>query len=137
MRWKGMRRGWDEGSTAVEAAIVFSLLFTLIFGIAEFGMALWQWNTMQLVVLQEGRSAMINNAITPATAEGDMQTMLPGASISCPLPNNPAAGSWHVCATVNPALSPTTMSLSASYGYNIIGFAGPFKVAAQATVPLD
>ena len=86
MRSKELRRGWDEGSTAVEAAIVFPLFFTLIFGIVEFGMALWQWNTMQLVVLQEGRSAMINNAITPATAETNMQTMLPGASISCPLP---------------------------------------------------
>jgi hypothetical protein len=29
------------------------------------------------------------------------------------------------------------MSLSATYGYNIIGLAGPFNVTAQATVPLD
>jgi hypothetical protein len=137
MRWKCPRRGWDEGSTAVEAAITFSLLFTLIFGIIEFGMTLWQWNTMQLVVLQEGRNAMINNALTPATAESDMQTMLPGASISCPLPSSPAAASWYVCATKNTGSSPPTMSLSASYGYNIIGLAGPFNVTALATVPLD
>src|SRR5437773_2056324 len=110
MRWKGLRRGWDDGSTAVEAAVVFSLLFTLSFGIVEFGMALWQWNKMQ--------------------AE------LPGASISCPLPANPAAGAWYVCATTT-AGAPNTMSLSANYGYNIIGFAGPFNVTAQATVPLD
>jgi len=135
--WKSPWRGWDEGSTAVEAAIIFSILFKLIFGIVDFGMALWQWNTMQLVVLQEGRSAMINNAILPATAESDMQTMLPGASISCPLPSSPAAGSWYVCATKNTGSSPPTMSLSASYGYSIIGLTGPFKVAAQATVPLD
>jgi len=135
--WKSPRRGWDEGSTAVEAAIVFSLLFTLIFGIVEFGMALWQWNTMELAVLQAGRFAMVNNAtITSATAEAQMQAVLTSASISCPLPSSPAAGSSYVCATQT-AGTPSTMSLSASYGYSIIGLAGPFKVAAQATVPLD
>jgi Flp pilus assembly protein TadG len=137
MCWKGLRRGWDEGSTAVEAAIVFSLFFTLIFGIVEFGMALWQWNTMQLAVLEAGRYAMVNNGnITPAIAEHNMQAALPGAAISCPLPASPAAGAWYVCATTT-AGAPNTMSLSASYGYNIIGFAGPFNVTAQATVPLD
>jgi Flp pilus assembly protein TadG len=137
MREKGLKRGWDEGSTAVEAAIVFSLLFTLIFGIAEFGMALWQWNTMQLAVLQAGRFAMVNNAtVTPAIAEAQMQAVLPSASISCPLPSSPTAGNWYVCATTN-AGTPATMSLSASYGYSIIGLTGPFKVAALATVPLD
>src|SRR5947208_2872836 len=137
MRWKGLRRGWDDGSTAVEAAVVFSLLFTLSFGIVEFGMALWQWNTMQLAVLDAGRFAMVNNGIiTPVMAENKMQAELPGASISCPLPANPAAGAWYVCATTT-AGAPNTMSLSANYGYNIIGFAGPFNVTAQATVPLD
>jgi Flp pilus assembly protein TadG len=137
MREKGLKRGWDEGSTAVEAAIVFSLLFTLIFGITEFGMALWQWNTMELAVLQAGRFAMVNNGtITPAIAEAQMQAVLTNASISCPLPSSPTAGNWYVCATQN-AGTPATMSLSASYGYSIIGLTGPFKVAALATVPLD
>jgi Flp pilus assembly protein TadG len=62
MRWKNLRLGWDEGSTAVEAAITLSLLSTLIFGIFDFGMALWQWNTMQTAVLHAGRYAMVNNA---------------------------------------------------------------------------
>jgi Flp pilus assembly protein TadG len=137
MRWKSPRRGWDEGATAVEAAITFSLLFTLVFGIIEFGMALWQWNTMELVVLQEGRNAMVNNStITTTTANNDMQNMLPGATILCPLPSSPTAGSWYVCATQSPG-TPPTMSLSALYGYNVIGLAGPFNVTAQATVPLD
>jgi Flp pilus assembly protein TadG len=131
------RRGWEEGATAVEAAIVFSILFALVFGIVEFGMTLWQWNTMELAVLQAGRYAMVNNGnITPAIAENKMQAALPGASISCPLPANPAAGAWYVCAT-RTAGAPNTMSLAAIYGYNVIGLAGPFKVTAQATVPLD
>jgi Flp pilus assembly protein TadG len=130
--------GWDEGSVAVEAAVVFSLLFTLVFGIIEFGMALWQLNTMQLVVLQEGRHAMVNNGtITAVTAQNDMQNMLPGASVSCPLPNSPGAGTWHVCVVVDPAGTPPTMSLSANYGYTVLGLVGPFAVTAQSIVPLD
>jgi TadE-like protein len=137
MRWKRLRLGRDEGSTAVEAAIVLPLFFTLTFGIVEFGMALWQWNTMQLAVLDAGRFAMVNNGmITPVIAEHKMQTELPGASISCPLPANPAAGARYVCATTT-AGAPNTMSLSANYGYKIIGLVGPFNVTAQAIVPLD
>jgi Flp pilus assembly protein TadG len=134
MRWKSPRRGWDEGATAVETAITFSVLLMLVFGILEFGLVLWQWNTMELVVLQEGRNAMVNNStITTTTANNDMQNMLPGSTISCPLPSSPTAGNSYVCATQ----SAGTMSLSALYGYNVIGLAGPFKVTAQATVPLD
>jgi len=137
LRGKSPRRGWDEGATAVEAAITLSLSLTLVFGIIEFGMALWQWNTMQLVVLQEGRNAMVyNSTITATTANNDMQNMLPGSTISFPLPSSPAAGSWYVCATQT-AGTPPTMSLSALYGYDVMGLAGPFKVTAQATVPLD
>jgi Flp pilus assembly protein TadG len=131
------RRDWEEGATAVEAAISLGVLAFLIFGIIDFGMALWQWNTMVLAVEQAGRYAMVNNAtITPATAEAQMQAVLTSASISCPLPSSPAAGNWYICATTN-AGTPPTMSLSVSYGYSIIGLAGPFRVAAQATVPLD
>src|SRR6266404_5528795 len=120
MRGKSSRRGWDEGSTAVEAAIIISVLLTLVFGIIEFGMALWQLNTMELAVLQAGRYAMINNAtITPATAEAQMQAVLSSASITCPLPTSPAAGALHVCATQT-AGTPPTMSLSAAYGYDVI-----------------
>jgi hypothetical protein len=90
---------------------------------------------MLLAVDEAGRYAMINNA-SPVVAEHRMQAVLPGASISCPLPANPAAGAWYVCAT-RTAGAPDTMSLSAIYGNNIIGLAGPFNVTAQATVPLD
>jgi Flp pilus assembly protein TadG len=139
MRGKARRRGWDEGTTTVEAAITFSILFSLVFGILDFGMALWQLNTIELAVLQAGRWAMINNSNSSlvSNAEAQMQAVLPSASISCPLPSSPAAGTWYVCASGPTGSTPTTMSLSASYGYNIIGLAGPFKVTAQATVPLD
>jgi Flp pilus assembly protein TadG len=59
---KQRRREWNEGATAVETAIIIAVLTTLIFGIIEFGMALWQSNTMLLAVEQAGRYVMINNA---------------------------------------------------------------------------
>jgi Flp pilus assembly protein TadG len=141
MPLKGGRLGWNEGAVAAEAALTFSLLFTLIFGIIEFGTALWQWNTMLLAVQQAGRYVMINSGATPpcgtSCAESQMQTVLSGSSISCPLPSSPAAGAWYVCATQNTGTSPQTMTLSAAYGYNVIGLTGPLKATSQATVPLD
>ena len=62
MRGQSQRRGWDEGATAVEAAITFSVMLALIFGVVGFGFALWQSSTMMLAVEQAGRYVMINNA---------------------------------------------------------------------------
>ena len=60
----------DEGTAAVEAAFIAPILFLAILGIVEFGIALWQWNTMLLAVEQAGRYAMINyKTVTPALAE--------------------------------------------------------------------
>ena len=50
MSWKNRKLDWDEGATAVEAAVIISVLITLVFGIVEFGTAFWQWNTMMLAV---------------------------------------------------------------------------------------
>src|SRR5260370_42459304 len=67
----------DEGATAVEAALVISLLMSLTFGIVEFGMALWNWNTMGLAVQDAGRYVMINNASCDTScAVSQMQALL-------------------------------------------------------------
>jgi Flp pilus assembly protein TadG len=56
------RREWNEGSVAVEGAIAFSALVAVIFGIIEFGIAFYNLNTMQLVIEEAGRYAMVNDA---------------------------------------------------------------------------
>src|SRR5438270_11791739 len=61
MREKNLLGRWDEGATAVEGALIISVLIFLTFGIIEFGMALWAWNTMGLAVQDAGRYVMINN----------------------------------------------------------------------------
>ena len=56
------RRGWHEGSAAVEGAIALTFLIPIILGIVEFGIAFYSTNTMQLVIEEAGRYAMINSA---------------------------------------------------------------------------
>ena len=81
------RRGWDEGATAVEAAITFSVMLALIFGVVGFGFALWQSSTMMLAVEQAGRYVMINNAsCNTSCAVSQMQTVLTTAA-SCTTPS--------------------------------------------------
>ena len=137
------RRNWEEGATAVETAITISVLVTLVFGIIQFGTALWQWNTTLLAVQQAGRYAMINNAtVTASDAQTQMQAVLPGATV-CTLSggsiNPPTAGSTCVYASTAAGISPAapTMSLTAVYAYTVIGLTGTFNVRSQATVPLD
>jgi Flp pilus assembly protein TadG len=65
-----VRRGWNEGSAAVETAIALSFLIPILFGIAEFGLAFYSTNTMQLVIEEVGRYAMVNNTATTAACPG-------------------------------------------------------------------
>ena len=63
-------REWDEGSVAVEAGIAFAFLIPILFGIIEFGIAFYSLNSMQLVIEEAGRYAMVNNTANAATCPG-------------------------------------------------------------------
>jgi Flp pilus assembly protein TadG len=134
MRGKSQRRGWDEGAAAVEAAITFSLMLTLIFGVVGFGYALWQWSTMMLAVEQAGRYVMVNNATCgTGCAVSQMQTVLTSAS-SC---TTPTAGQICVSATTAAATTPPTMTLTAAYNFNLVALSPSFTMTSQTVVPLD
>jgi Flp pilus assembly protein TadG len=134
MRGQNQRRGWDEGATAVEAAITFSVMLTLIFGVVGFGFALWQSSTMMLAVEQAGRYVMINNASCDTScAVSQMQTVLTTAA-SCTIPT---AGQICVSATTAPGATPPTMTLTAAYNFNLVAFTPPFTITSQTVVPLD
>jgi Flp pilus assembly protein TadG len=127
--------GWDEGATAVEAAIALFALVLLLFGIIHFGYALWQLNTMMLAVEQAGRYAMINNQSTTliSDAESQMQAVLTTATVC----TTPSAG--HVCVNATTTAGPPpTMTLTAAYNFNLIApFIPAFTMKSQALVPLD
>ena len=139
-RRKTSRRRWDEGAAAVEAALVLPVLFLLILGIIEFGMAMWQWNTMLLAVEQAGRYAMVNyNNSTNcpdlvACAENQMRAVLSGASV-CPTPMTPTSGQICVNASTS-AGTPSTMTLTVAYNFNLLALFGPFTITSQTSVPL-
>ena len=153
-------RGWDEGATAVETAIVFSLLLALVFGIIEFGMTFWQSNTMTLAIQDAGRYVMINNVScnTASCAENQIKTALSsyGGIVTSansgictgtpPTLAAPSAGNICVYATAPSGSNPQTMTLTAIYAYNNIivtsgllagVLSGPFTSTAQSTFPLD
>jgi len=139
MREKNSLLREDEGATAVEAALVISVLIFLTFGIIEFGMALWAWNTMGLAVQDAGRYAMINNA--SATVQADainlMQTSLataPGTvSTTCTTPT-----ADQICLSARTtAGTPSLMTLTAAYGFKVIGLSPTYTLTSQATFPLD
>ena len=138
---KNRQRGWDEGATAVEAALIISVFVFLIFGILEFGMALWNWNTMVLPVEDAGRYVMVNNATPSATLEANavsqMQTTLataPGTvSTTCTTPT-----ADQICLSASTtAGTPSTMTLTAAYGFKVIGLSPTYTLTSQATFPLD
>jgi Flp pilus assembly protein TadG len=143
MRRANHKRSWDEGAAAVETAIALFVLLLMILGIIEFGTALYSYNTMQLAVEQAGRYAMLQATIPPtnvpppcntvACAEAKMKTILTTAAV-CAVP---AAGQICVNATPPAGANPPTMTLTAAYNFNFIGFGGPFTMTAQGTFPLD
>jgi len=138
MREKNSLLREDEGATAVEAALVISVLIFLTFGIIEFGMALWAWNTMGLAVQDAGRHVMINNATCDTTcAVSQMQSMLataPGTvSTTCTTPT-----ADQICLSASTiAGTPSLMTLTAAYGFKVIGLSPTYTLTSQATFPLD
>ena len=129
-RSKNRRFLGDEGAAAVEAALLLPVLFLFVLGIIEFGIALWQWNTMLLAVEQAGRYVMVNNASCDVScAETQMQSVLPQASV-CSTPT-----SGQIC--VSASTTAGTMTLSAAYNFNLLSLFQPFTITTQGTVPLD
>ena len=133
MRPINPKRRWDEGAAAVEAAFVLPVLFLFVLGIVQFGMALWQWNTMLLAVEQAGRYVMVNNSTCGVScAETQMQAVLSSASV-CTTPT-----SGQMCVSASTAAgTPSTMTLSAAYSFSPFAFFQPFTITSQGTVPLD
>jgi Flp pilus assembly protein TadG len=135
------RRGWEEGATAVESALIISVLVFLIFGIIEFGMTLWNWNTMVLAVEDAGRYVMVQygNGGTCSTScavsqmQGTLATAVGTVSTSCTTPT-----ADQICLSASTtAGTPSTMTLTAAYGFKVIGLSPTYTLTSQATFPLN
>jgi Flp pilus assembly pilin Flp len=131
----------EEGATAVEMALVMMVALLLILGMVEFALAYWTMNTLSLAVEETGRYVyvMINNpAISPAqypqTLETHMGYYLPPGP-STPVCTNPSPGQY--CVNAVQSTSSNTVTLQASYGFDVLGITGTYTLGSQNTVPLD
>ena len=86
-----------EGQSLVEFALSSVLFFSLIFGIIQFGRAVWQYNTVSNLAQEGARWASVRGASssTPATAaqlQAYVQSKSPGFTVTTTAtPSNPSA----------------------------------------------
>ena len=139
-RRRGLR-GSEDGATAVEAALVLSLVVGVVLIIIDFAQAFFVWNTLQLVVGQASRYVMVQTSIPPGSASEEcppagsatscaisaLTTLLPNASSSCT--GAPTPGQTCVSASC----TNTSCILSAFYGFK---FVGTYILTGQITVPI-
>jgi Flp pilus assembly protein TadG len=140
-----LRRGKEEGSAAIEAALVLPILLLFMIGSVEFGRALWMYHTMLLAVEEGGRYAMVY---------GESSSLL--GSASCPnvttvnLSNCTAAkanayladyygGTDVSVSATEDSSTPANMTISATYSFNFITPVllpfGPITLTSTVTVP--
>jgi len=89
----------DSGQSLVEFALASVLFFTVLFGIIQFGLAVWQYNTMSNLAQEGARWASVRGSSSsmPATAaqlQAFVQSRSPGFSVTVTAtPANPSAAS--------------------------------------------
>ena len=75
----------QRGVAAVEFAIIALLLFTLLFGILEFGRLLYVFNSVQEVTRRTAREAVVRWAVENVTEEDEIKRLaLFGATTNLP-----------------------------------------------------
>lgn len=127
-------RGSEGGATAVEAALVLSIFVGMVLAIVDFAQAFFIWNTLQLVVGQTSRYVIVQNGIPGSSCDNNCATAALQTAISnawvC---TTPLPGQYCVNATSSTTSTPTTMTLSALYGFKFVGL---YTLAGQITVPI-
>jgi len=141
----------DQGTAAVEASIILSVLALLLIGSIEFGRALWTHHTMLLAVQEAGRFAMISTNAPLVGCGAQSQAPL------CPTPSNTLlancaaaraqqvlsayqATNIHTSALEDQTSIPATITVCASYAFafaapGVLPY-GPLNLTSQLTVPL-
>jgi Flp pilus assembly protein TadG len=138
------RRGKEEGSAAVEAALVLPILLLFMIGSVEFGRALWTYHTMLLAVEEAGRYAMVYgaspNLLSSASCPNVTTVTLSNCAVAKANAYLAAYGGTGV--TVSPSedsSTPPNLTITATYPFNFVtpGLLpyGPITLSIQVTVP--
>ena len=136
-----LRRGKEEGSAAIEAAVVLLVLPMFLIGSVEFGRALWMGHTMLLAVEEAGRYAMVYGAspslLTSASCPNIATVSLANCAVAKANAYLADYGGTGVNVTSSAATS--TLTIQATYTFNFIDPIllpfGPITLSNQVTVP--
>jgi Flp pilus assembly protein TadG len=150
----GIEPSWrsaEEGSAAVEAAVVISVLLLLIVGSMEFGRAFWTHNTMLLAVEEASRYAMTYGHGSAPNCAAQNQAANCSPPSNTPVANCAASRARQILSAYrlsNTGISvsedtstlPGTVTVCASYSFDFIAPGllpyGPLNLRSQITVPL-
>jgi Flp pilus assembly protein TadG len=139
-----LRRGKEEGSAAIEAAIVLPVLLLAAIGSVEFGRGLWTYHTMLLAVEEAGRYAMVYAAspdlLASASCPGAASVTLQNCAVAKANAYLTAYGGNGVNVTSSEdAAIPPNLTISASYSFNFIDPIllpfGPITLSSKVIVP--
>ena len=145
MSWgEKLRRGKEEGSAAIEAAIVLPVLLLAVIGSVEFGRGLWTYHTMLLAVEEAGRYAMVYAAspslLTSASCPNVGTVTLQNCAVAKAYAYLAAYDGNGISVTSSEdASTPPNMTIQATYTFNFIDPLllpfGPINLSSQVTVP--
>ncbi|HYZ42992.1 MAG TPA: TadE/TadG family type IV pilus assembly protein, partial [Stellaceae bacterium] len=137
-------RGAEDGSAAVEAALVLPILLLFLLGSVEFGRAFWTYHRMLLAVEEAGRYAMVYGAspslLSSASCPGVASVTLSNCAVAKANAYLAAYGTTGVTVTPNEDSStPPNLTITASYSFNflvpnLLPF-GPINLTSQVKVP--
>lgn len=145
MSW-GKRWLWgaEDGSAAIEAALVLPILLLFVIGSVEFGRAFWTYHRMLLAVEEAGRYAMVYGAspslLDAASCPSVVTVTLSNCAVARANAYLAAYGATGV--TVSPSedtSTPKNLTITATYAFNFIvpkllPF-GPINLSTQVKVP--
>jgi Flp pilus assembly protein TadG len=138
------RRGREEGSAAVEAALALPILLLFVVGSVEVGRALWTYHRMLLAVEEAGRYAMVYGAspslLTSASCPSVASVTLANCAVAKANANLAAYGTTGVTVSSSEDTStPKNLTITATSTFNFIvprllPF-GPVNLRSQVKVP--
>jgi Flp pilus assembly protein TadG len=139
-----LRRGNEEGSAAIETAIVLPVLLLFAIGSVEFGRGLWTYHTMLLAVEEAGRYAMVYgespSLLTSASCPNVGSVTLQNCAVAKANAYLAAYGGNGVSVTSSQdAATPPNMTITATYSFNFIDPIllpfGPINLSSKVIVP--
>lgn len=136
-----LRRGKEEGSAAIEAAVVLLVLPMFLIGSVEFGRALWMGHTMLLAVEEAGRYAMVYGASPSLLTSASCPNVATVSLANCAVAKANAylANYGGTGVNVTSSAATSTLTIQATYTFNFIDPIllpfGPITLSNQVTVP--